>query len=60
MEEEFIDRSTRIIGLRTHTSGDTVTVETDIEAERGTYFARFLVARSANGLVIREHDYIKP
>jgi hypothetical protein len=59
-EEEFIDRSTRITGLRTHTSGETVTVETDIEAARGTYFARFLVARGANGLVIREHDYIKP
>ncbi len=59
-EEEFIDRSTRITGLRTHTSGETVMVETDIEAARGTYFERFLVARGASGLVIREHDFIKP
>lgn len=59
-EEEFIDRSSRITGLRTHTSGETVTVETDIEAARGTYFARFLVARGASGLVIRDHDFIKP
>jgi hypothetical protein len=59
-EEEFIDRSTRITGLRTHTSGDTVMVETDIEGARGTYFERFLVAHGANGLVIREHDFIKP
>jgi hypothetical protein len=60
VEEEFIDRSARITGLRTHTSGETVMVETDIEAARGTYFARYLVARGTNGLVIREHDYIKP
>ena len=59
-EEEFIDRSTRITGLRTHTSGNSVTVETDIEATSGSYFERFLVERGPAGLVIREHDFIKP
>lgn len=59
-EEAFIDRSTRITGIRTTgTDATGTTIGVDIVSSRGTYYATYHVTNGPGGPVIDQHDYIK-
>lgn len=60
-EESFVDRATQIVDVRPRaTSADDAVVEVDLQTSKGAYFDRFQVQRNQNGVVIREHSFIKP
>ena len=60
-EESFVDSKARITSVHSTPSEDgSATVELEIAAAKGTYFATFHVIQNAKGFVIDQHDFIKP
>ena len=59
-EEAFLDRTARIVSLRTTgVDASGATVGAQITTESGTYYATYHVTNGPNGPVIDQHDYIK-
>jgi len=60
-EESFVDSNARITSVRSTRSEDgSATVELEIAAAKGTYFGTYHVIQNAKGLIIDQHDFIKP
>ena len=59
-EEAFLDRSARIISVRTSATDATgATVQAEVESSHGRYFATYHVTNGSGTPVIDYHDYIK-
>jgi hypothetical protein len=59
-EEAFLDRDSRIMSIRTRTNDPAgATVDVEISATRGNYYATFHVRYATRGPYIDQHDYIK-
>jgi hypothetical protein len=59
-EEAFLDKSARIVSIRTRQAGATsATVDAEIAAASGTYVVTFHLSNGPGNPVIDAHDYIR-
>lgn len=59
-EAAFVDRSSRIISLRTtHSDATGSTIGVEVSSSHGSYYVTYHVSRAPGGAVIDGHDYIR-
>ena len=54
----FVDEKTE--AYRDNVNWSHLQVEADLQSAKGAYFAHFSVKKGQNGVMIVEHDFIKP
>jgi hypothetical protein len=59
-EKSVVDANTTISSIDAESSGATAIVRVELSTSRGPVFARYSVARTADGPYIREHSFSKP